>query len=129
MQHPSHKKFLACVISAGVLAWVGFYFVFQRLNPFDTGALALVLFYLTFFFGSASIFILLGYLIRFYMYRHETYFIHLNLALRQGILLAVLASFLLVFQSMRILTWWDSALLIIVLILLEFYFIARSRRW
>lgn len=125
----SHKTFVIGVSIACLLSWVGWYLVATRLNPFGNSYIPLALFYLTFFFGCSTAATLIGYGIRRLIYRKEVYFVHLNLTLRQGILLGGLAFFLLLFQEYRVLTWWDSALLVAVVVLLEFYFISRSRKW
>jgi len=124
-----HFKFLLTIAIVFLMSAVSFYLIVNRLDPFSGGQLPLALFYLTFFFLCTSAFTLLGYGIRLIFYRKEMYFIHLNLAVRQGVLLALLALFLLLFQSYRVMTWWDSLLLVIILILLEFYFISRDRKW
>lgn len=126
---PSHKQFLLAIGIVAILSSVGFYLILTRLSPLEGGYLAISLCYASFFFMISSYLTLLGYFLRVFFYKKEVYFVHLNITLRQGIFLGLLATILLSFQSFRVLTWWDSVLLAIIFVLLEFYFISRSRRW
>jgi hypothetical protein len=49
----------------------------------------------------------------------------LNVSVRQGILLALGITILLVLQSLRILTWWDGLLAIGAVFIIELYFLTR----
>jgi len=46
------------------------------------------------------------------------------LSLRQGILLALLATSLLVLQGLRMLLWWDGLLIVAGIFLIELYFLS-----
>ncbi|MDZ7612218.1 MAG: hypothetical protein U5L10_05640 [Candidatus Moranbacteria bacterium] len=48
-----------------------------------------------------------------------------GISLRQGFLLSVLTTALLVMQSFRILTWWDGLLVVGAVMMLELYFLAK----
>jgi len=48
------------------------------------------------------------------------------LSLRQGILLALLATSLLVLQGLRMLLWWDGLLTVAGVFLIELYFLSRE---
>ena len=49
----------------------------------------------------------------------------LNVSVRQGILLALGVTILLILQSLRILTWWDGLLAIGAVFIIELYFLTR----
>jgi hypothetical protein len=49
----------------------------------------------------------------------------LNVSLRQGFLLGLGASILLVLQAFRVLTWWDGLLALGAVLMVELYFLSR----
>ena len=58
------------------------------------------------------------------MMRGELVGSNIILSFRQGILVALLATSLLVLQGLRILLWWDGLLLVAGIFLIELYFIS-----
>ena len=45
---------------------------------------------------------------------------------QKGVFLGLIAVFCLVFQMLRVLTWWSGLLLIVIAVLLEFYFSSKE---
>jgi hypothetical protein len=58
------------------------------------------------------------------MMRGELVGENIILSLRQGILLALLATSLLVLQGLRMLLWWDGLLIVAGIFLIELYFLS-----
>jgi len=50
----------------------------------------------------------------------------LNASLRQGCLLSGMVCMGLAFQRLRVLTWWDAGLLLVIVLLIEYYFMNRE---
>jgi len=48
---------------------------------------------------------------------------------RQGALVALLVVILLVFQSVRILTWWDGLLVVAGIFIIELYFLSNVKKY
>lgn len=104
-------------------SWV---MVLLFLNPQVTGAVGVVLFFVSFFlviFGIASI---VGYAARRIFRRHEIAFKLVALSFRQAILIAALLTGSLFLQSRGYFTWWTALLLLLFLTLVEAFFAARA---
>ncbi|OGJ42344.1 hypothetical protein A3I58_04115 [Candidatus Peregrinibacteria bacterium RIFCSPLOWO2_02_FULL_39_10] len=122
----SHKKYMAIIGGAGLLAWLGFFLVISKLSPYENMGLSLGLFFITLFIALSSTFAAFGFYFRVWLFKNEIFYKHINVALRQGIFLSLIAILCLVFQMMRVLTWWSGALLVSVSVLLEAYFSAKD---
>jgi hypothetical protein len=118
--------YLIGVFVATALGWVSWVVVLNKMSPFLSGVLALVLFYSSLFLALTGTFALLNYYIRLAFNRPENFFHHLNTALRQGVLLSFMVCVGLVFQRLRVLTWWDALLLLAIVVLVEYYFMNRE---
>ncbi|MBI2634842.1 hypothetical protein HYW82_04210 [Candidatus Peregrinibacteria bacterium] len=122
----SHHKYIAIVGIAGVLAWVGWVLVISKLSPYESSGLALLLFFLTLFIALTSTFSVFGFYFRMWLFRNEIFYKHINVSVRQGLFLSLIVNFSLVFQMMKVLTWWSGLLLVVIALLLEFYFSSRD---
>lgn len=122
----SHSRYLFFIGLAGFLAWVGFFLVLTRLNPYDHIGISLSLFFATFFIAVSATFTVLGFYFRVWLFRSEVFYKHINIALRQGVFLAFIAVFCLIFLVLRLLNWWTGLLLIAVVVLLEAYFSSKD---
>ncbi|MBI5753582.1 hypothetical protein HZA40_00370 [Candidatus Peregrinibacteria bacterium] len=122
----SHSKYIAIIAVSGLLSWIGWLLVVFKLSPYETLGLSLTFFYVALFIALSSTFAVLGFYFRVWLFKNEIFYRHINVALRQGIFLSLIAVFCLIFQMMKVLTWWSGLLLIVVAVLLEFYFSARD---
>jgi hypothetical protein len=122
----SHYRYITVIAFAAFLAWLGWFVVVFKLSPFENAGLAMTLFYLTLFIALSCTFTVVGFYFRVWLFRNEIFYGHINVALRQGVFLSLIATFCLVFQMIRVLTWWSGLLLIVIALLLEFYFSARD---
>jgi len=96
------------------------------IDPNSGGVIGKLLFYLVLFFFSSGLFSLILLWLRRKIISEETAFSNVGLSFRQGILLALLISGLMVMQSFRILVWWDGLLLLAGIFLIELYFLSRN---
>ena len=101
-------------------------FVIMNIDPETAGAIGIVLFYLVLFFVLSSVLNLILLRIRKKIINDDNAFKNVKLSFRQGILLAILAIGLLVFQSFNMLVWWDGLLLLGAIFLIEFYFLSKE---
>jgi hypothetical protein len=85
-----------------------------------------VAFYLTFFLFLVSLFNLFLLRLRKRVMRGEAVGENIILSFRQGTLLALLATSLLVLQGLRMLLWWDGLLVVAGIFLIELYFLSRN---
>lgn len=122
----THKNYLLVVAGAGLLAWVAFITVIFKFNPYESTSLALAFFYLSLFIALSCTFTLIGYYFRLWLYKNEIFYLHINISLRQGVLLSLIAICCLVLLMLDVLTWWSGMLLIFAAVLFEFYFASRE---
>jgi hypothetical protein len=122
----SHNKYILIIGVAAVVSWAAFVMVIRMLDPFQSTGLALAMFFISLFFALTSTFTIIGFYIRMWVNKNEIYYNHINLSLRQGILLALIALGCLLFQLLGVLTWWSGLLLIGAITLIEFYIGAKE---
>jgi len=121
-----HLYYLIGIIVATVLGWASFFVVINNLSPFISGYLALSLFYSSLFIAVTGTLAILNYYLRMALNKNKNYYQNLNIALRQGSLFSVMIVASLIFQRLRVLTWWDAMLMLIIIFLVEYYFMARD---
>jgi len=101
--------------------WV---FVVTSVDPQEAGILGQVFFYLSTFLVLSGIFTLFFTWLREKSAQENPIFI--GIGFRQGIFVSLLIVVLLFFQSVGILTWWDSLLVAAGICLFELYFLTKS---
>lgn len=116
---------------AGMISWIAWVLVVQNLEPCitydyhvfckNTSKPAMILFFTSLFFALTSTFAIAGYYLRLFFNKNEVFLNHINIALRQGTLLALLTLTAVGMLAVGILTWWSGILLITAFSLLEFY--------
>jgi hypothetical protein len=105
-------------------AWI---LVFLRIDPERAGTSGLVLFYFSALLFLTSTFALMLTWIWGKLQKDEDLALaYVGLSFRQGALLAILTTLLLIFQQYRMLTWWDSALSVAGIFLIELYFLTKK---
>jgi hypothetical protein len=112
---------ILALISLSALGFVVFY-----VDPENSGISGKVIFYLFLFFSLSGIFDLIFIFARRKMVGGETALATIGLSFRQSVLLAVLATGLLLLQSARALVWWDGLLVVAAVFLVELYFLSRN---
>lgn len=122
----TYNKYMAIIGFSGLLAWLGFLLIVFKLSPFVSSGVSLSLFFVTLFVALSSSLTVLGFYFRVWLFKNEIFYQHINIALRQGIVLSLIVIFSLVFQMLRVLNWWSGILLITAALLLEFYFASRD---
>ncbi len=123
----NHHKYLGVISLAGLISWISWIVVIFKLNVYESPGLSLGLFFLSLFFALVATFTVIGFYFRVWFYKNEIYYNHINVALRQGILLTLISLGCLVFQMLHILTWWSGLLLIGIVTLVEFYAMTKEQ--
>ena len=109
-----------------MVSFAAWFLVIKQVDPEKTGLAGQLL-----FFGSTLLF-LSGIFILFFTWMRraiqgseDVALINIGISFRQGILMAMLLCLLLLLQQYRILTWWDGALSVAGILLIELYFLTR----
>lgn len=128
----TYRRYLLILAGTAIVSWVSFLLVLFRLDPctapgkiticHSASALALLLFFTSAFFALTATFTLLGFGLRLWLHQYEIYLDHLNISLRQGLLLTFCTLAAAGLLLLNALTWWSGFILILIIILLEFYF-------
>ncbi len=120
------KSYLWGIKISTVVSFVACALVVAQVDPEKTGAVGQFLFFISAMLFLSGIFILFFTWMRRQAISDEgVTFSHLGISFRQGVLMALLVALLLVLQQHRILTWWDGALTVVGILLVELYFLTR----
>lgn len=111
---------LSALLTTFVLA-----LVLMQINP-ESSVMGKVLFFVATFLFLASWMTLFFTWLRKKINGEHKVTAYLGMSLRQGILIAILSVTLLLMQSLRVLTWWDSMLAVAGILLIELYFLTRK---
>jgi hypothetical protein len=97
-------------------------------DPEDIGNTAFVLFYATFFLTVSG----MGILLLTGLWRRITQdnFMlgEMGMAIRQGVLIGVIATIVMGLQHAKILVWWLTLIVIAAIFLIELFFLTRSKK-
>lgn len=85
-----------------------------------------LLFYGSLLLALVGTFSLLGFFLRVWFTKEEVIFRHLGISTRQSIWFALLLVGSLLLLGAGYLRWWSEILLIVFLVLLEFFFLSRK---
>jgi len=116
------KRYLTGIAIVGLLGWLALGITLLRLDPFTSTALALPFFFIALFLALTGTLGVIGFYLRVWFRHGEIYVSHISIALRQAILISLATSLAMVFQILRILTWWDGLLIVAAISLIEVYF-------
>ncbi|MEI7426287.1 MAG: hypothetical protein WCK16_05215 [Candidatus Moraniibacteriota bacterium] len=117
------RGYLWLIRIIGFVAFLSLSFIVIKIEP-EKDILIKIFFYLAFFFLLSSLFNLFFLRLRRKMMRGELVGENIMLSFRQGMLLAILATSLLVLQGLRMLLWWDGLLVVAGIFLIELYFLS-----
>ncbi len=116
------KTYLFSMSVVSLICWLIFIFIINIINPFTTNTLGFILFYLALFFALAGSILLIGFLLRFILFRQKLAFYLLKVAFRQSFLLALFLCTLLFLYSQTLINWLNLLLLLTVFVILEVFF-------
>lgn len=125
----TYNRYIGMIAGAGILSLFAWLLVIYKLSPYENLGLSLSLFFITFFIAVTSLLTVFGFYFRVWLFKNEIFYRHINIALRQGVFLSLIAVFCLVFQMVRVLTWWSGFLTVLIAVLLESYFSAKDSEY
>ncbi len=109
-----------------VLCWGGWLWVLFFVNPYEADRWGLLFFYSSLFLALVGTISIIGFVVRFLIIKHEFAYKQVKRALRQGIMLAALVVVSLYLQSQNLLVWWNLILLVLLVMGIEYFFIATE---
>lgn len=122
----SLKQYLFLIISATAISIIAFLIVINSINPTATNLLGFTLFYLSLFFSVTGILALILFLFRNAF--NSTLFLKdkVLISFRQAFLIGVLICVGLFLQSQKLIAWWNLIILILILFIIEYGFLAKE---
>lgn len=122
--HHTTKQYLIPLLIGSMVAITGFIFVIIYTNPFLGGFPAHLAFYSTLFLSGTGIFTILNLIIRrrFFPGIYSELF---KVSLRQGILIGILLTSLVLLEASNLLFWWVGLTLVLFLLALESFLTAN----
>ena len=124
--HSGSKPYLTTLGIAGLLSWIAWTMVILQLDPEQSTATGLSLFYISLFFGMIALFTLLGFGLRAWKSHEPVTDRHLSVSLRQGILLSICTLMCVALLMFGVLRWWNGLLVVTLITLFELYVTSRS---
>ena len=122
----NYNKYMGIIGISAIIGWLGWVLVLTQLSPYKNTSISLTLFLLTLFIALTCSFTVLGFYFRLWLFKNEIFYQHINISLRQGLLLSLITTLCLIFQTAKVLTWWSGLLIITSAVLLEFYFSTKD---
>jgi len=116
-----HYKLLSAITLTALISWSAWLLVIYKLDPYEATSMALSLFFLSFTFSIAGTFTIILFFLKKKKTKNEIYIKHVMISLRQGILLGVCTSTCLLLLMFGMLRMWNGFLLVILIMLFEFY--------
>ena len=95
-------------------------------NPEKSGLAGLIFFYLSLFFALFGIIYFLSYFSHTTLFKWSSVSKNIQISTRQSLLFSALFMGCLILQAQSLLTWYNVALFIFILTLIEFLFISRK---
>jgi hypothetical protein len=120
------RSYLIIMTFVSLCAWIGWIVVIHTVDPFLTGFIGLVLFYLTLWVATLSSLTLFGTVIRVWLDKNDVVYRQVTRSLRQAILLSGLLLVVLFLLSKGLLVWWVIVLLIGIVSFIELIFIGQK---
>ena len=112
-------RFCSLVALAALVSVV--YFV----NPTSDAVLGQTLFYISLFFSITGIATLFLFWLRRTFSKNKEVQENVGVSFRQGALVAISVCALLILQSFRLLVWWDGGMIVVMILLIELWFLSR----
>ena len=120
------RNCLIGVVISTVLCFAAWILILLNVDPAATGWQDFLLFYLSLFFALVSLLTLVGFFIRNKFFSNKPIFTQAGISFRHSVLFSIIAVGTLILQGMKTLNWQNALMLVIGVIILEFYFMNQE---
>ena len=121
------RGFSLLLIIGTVISWINFISVLVYIDPYKGGILGIIFFYISAIFALVGTLYLSGIVLRKKFVKYQPAFVRLCVAWRQAIWFTALLMGLVFMYQQDLLNLLNVALLIAVLLILEFFFISYKK--
>ncbi len=119
--HHTTRAYILPIVAGTVVGVAAFISILWSVDPFTSGVIPHLFFYLTLFLASGGIFTLLGIWLR-KRWIPGVLIKQLQVSSRQALLLSLLITGLVLLQSANLLHWWVGITLVLFIITVEIFF-------
>lgn len=116
------KRNLFFLFFITVFAILSLILCISNYNPFKISLIQFIYFYSSFFLAIAGTLSIIIFYLRIVLQKKETIYIHFWPAVRQGLIISLGFSILLILKGLKLLDWWVGIPIIIIILLLELFF-------
>ena len=120
------KNCLIGLVVSTVLCFTAWVLILSNVDPATTDWQGFLLFYLSLFFAFVSLLTLVGFFVRSKLFPNKPIFTQVGISFRQSVLFSIIAVGTLLFQGLKMLNWQNALLLVVSVIILEFYFLNQE---
>lgn len=124
----SLKAFLALIIFGTIFAWLALGMAIFSFDPEKIGVLGFGVFYLSLFLSLSGIMFIIFDYFKAKIFKNQLLYLRLRNSVRHAILFSILVIGWGFLRSQELLTWWNIILFIVILTVLEFFFISTQKR-
>lgn len=111
-----------------LICWAAFGIILYTANPFEAGTVAFIFFYVSMILAMTGTLTMAGLFVRILILQRTDFVARrVTASFRQGIFLSLAMASGLFLMSRNLLTWWNIALFVAGISLLEFFFISSKR--
>ena len=115
------------IVLGTIISWVTWGMIVFNSNPEQAGFLVFSLFYLSLFLALSGLIFLVGYWFKKKFFKKQLPFYRVKSSVRHGVFFAILILSWAILKSHNLSRWWNLALLILILAILEFFFISTGK--
>jgi hypothetical protein len=108
-----------------LVALICFGLVIYHVDPIRDGIFGQTLFYISLFFSITGFATLFLFWMRRSFMKSDADYENVGISFRQGMLVAMAVCGMLILQSLRLLVWWDSGMIIAGVLLVELWFLSK----
>jgi len=125
----SLKVFSILIAFGTIISWLGLGMIILYFDPTQTSFLGFSLFYLSLFLGFSGTIFLLADFLKGKIFKKQLVFIRVRNSVRHAILFTILFTSWAFLKSHDLLRIWNLLLLILILAILEFFFISAQKKY
>ena len=116
------RGIFAILVFSTIVSLAFFLIIFFFVNPFTANWLLVLVFYIDIIILATSVLAITFLYFRIKFSEGKTNFLPISVSIRQAFLVSIAVVGILLLKAGRILNIWDAALLILAVILIEFYY-------
>lgn len=114
------RQYLVLMSIGAAICWLAWIFVLGSVDPEQAGFFGFLFFYTSLFLALNGTFSVIGFLIKKLILKDDQIvFHHVKSTFRQGMLIAGVIIFALILLQIKLLTWWNGILLLLLFAVIE----------